>query len=73
MKEGKRAKYTSQTTEIWKGKYSEEGVAIKILRVYRDDPLAQRVKSVSALRDSRTRVFSCAVLTKNRSTAWKRF
>ena len=47
MKEGSRAQRISQVTEIWKGRYNDEVVALKILRVPRDDPHVHETKSVS--------------------------
>ena len=47
MKEGGRAQRISQVTEIWKGRYNDEVVALKILRVPRDDPHVHETKSVS--------------------------
>lgn len=52
MKEGECAQRISQVTEIWKGEYNDEVVALKILRVPREDPRAQKAKSVSMWRDS---------------------
>ena len=55
-KEGDRAQYISRTTEIWRGTYSGEVVALKILRVPRDDPHMphiERTRSVSASLDPR--------------------
>ena len=48
-KEGDNAQHISKakTTEIWKGRYKDEVVALKVLRVPRDDPHIQRAKSVS--------------------------
>ena len=58
VKEGKYAKHTSNTTEIWKGKYKGKEVALKILRVHRDDPQAQAVElSVSLSWNFQTRHF----------------
>ena len=47
MKEGGRAQRISQVTEIWKGRYNDGVVALKILRVPRDDPHVHETKSVS--------------------------
>jgi len=47
MKEGDCAQRISQVTEVWKGRYKDEVVALKVLRVPRDDPQVQRTKSVS--------------------------
>ena len=58
VKEGQYAQHVSQTTEIWKGRYKEGYVALKILRGLRDDPLSHKAQSVSAFGDSRARVFS---------------
>jgi len=44
-KEGEYAQRISKATEIWKGRYKDEVVALKILRLPRDDPYIQRVKS----------------------------
>jgi len=37
-------------TEIWKGRYNGDVVALKVLRVPRDDPQMQGIKSVSTSR-----------------------
>ena len=58
MKEGHHAQHVSPVTEIWKGRYNEKEVALKLIRVHRDDPQAEIVQSVSMSRDSRTTVFS---------------
>ena len=58
MKEGDHAQHVTPVTEIWKGRYNEREVALKLIRVHRDDPQAETVQSVSASRDSRTAVFS---------------
>lgn len=47
-REGERAQRNSKVTEIWKGKCNGEVVALKVLRVPRDDPQVQRTKTVSA-------------------------
>ena len=52
MKEGNHPQHVTLETEIWKGRYNNEVVALKILRVPRDDPQIQKVKSVSVPRDS---------------------
>lgn len=48
VKEGTCAQRISRVTEIWKGRYQGEEVALKIIRVSKaqDDPEAQRSKSV---------------------------
>ena len=50
VKEGDRPQCISQVTEIWKGRYNDEAVALKILRVPRDDHV-QRNKSASIGRE----------------------
>ena len=52
MKEGDIPKYRHPTgaTEIWKGKYKGDVVALKVLRVPKDDPQMQGIKSVSMSR-----------------------
>ena len=52
MKEGNHAQHITVVTEIWKGRYNNEVVALKILRMARDDPQIQRTKSVSVSHDS---------------------
>ena len=47
MKEGDNPQHRTLMTEIWKGRYNNEVIALKILRVPRDDPQIQRTKSVS--------------------------
>lgn len=56
MKEGDRAQRISQVTEIWKGRYNGEVVALKVLRAPRDDPHVRRTKSVSMSCDSQGEV-----------------
>jgi hypothetical protein len=43
----------SKATEIWKGRYKGEAVALKVIRVPQDDPYIQRTKSVSGSCDLR--------------------
>ena len=52
VKEGEIPKHQrrSGVTEIWKGLHNGDVVALKVLRVSRDDPQMQRIKSVSTLR-----------------------
>jgi len=52
VKEGDIPKYRHPTgaTEIWKGKYKGDVVALKVLRVPKDDPQMQGIKSVSMSR-----------------------
>ena len=52
MKEGDIPKYRHSTgvTEIWKGQYNGDVVALKVLRIPRDDPQMQGIKSVSTSR-----------------------
>jgi len=52
-KEGEYAQHISKATEVWKGRYKGEVVALKILRLPRDDPYIQRAKSVSGSCDLR--------------------
>ena len=52
-KEGEYPQHISKATEIWKGRYEGKAVALKILRLPRDDPYIQRVKTVSGLCDLR--------------------
>jgi hypothetical protein len=47
VKGGGPAQRISQVTEIWKGRYNDELVALKVLRVPRDDPQVGGIKSVS--------------------------
>ena len=47
LKEAGPAQHISQVTEILKGRYNDEVVALKVLRVPRDDPQAGGIKSVS--------------------------
>ena len=46
-KEGDRPQYTSHATEIWKGRYRDEEVELKILKVSPQDPKILAFKSVS--------------------------
>ena len=52
VKEGYSAQQISRVIEIWKGRYDGDVVALKVLRVPRDDPHIQRTKSVSTSRRS---------------------
>jgi len=47
MKEGDCAQRISQSTEIWRGRYNNGVVALKVLRVLRDGPHVQKTRSVS--------------------------
>ena len=47
VKEEGPAQRISQVTEIWKGRYNDKVVALKVLRVPRDDPQVGGIKSVS--------------------------
>jgi hypothetical protein len=47
VKGGGPAQRISQVTEIWKGRYNDELVALKVLRVPREDPQVGGIKSVS--------------------------
>ena len=49
VKEGDRPQRISNTAEIWKGRYKDEAVMLKILRVSRQDPHILGLKSVSML------------------------
>lgn len=49
--EGAYPQRASRVSEIWKGKYQGEEVALKVLRVLRGDPDIHRMTSVSASRD----------------------
>ena len=51
MKEGDHPHRTSKAAEIWKGRYNDRAVALKILIVPRDDPRARKTKSVSTSRE----------------------
>ena len=52
MKEGEIPEYRhrSGVTEIWKGRHNGDIVALKVLRVARDCPQMQKIKTVSMLR-----------------------
>ena len=41
VKQGDRAQRTSQVTEIWKGTYNGEEVALKLLRLSQDDQIGR--------------------------------
>ena len=49
VRQGDQAKRVSQMTEIWKGTYDGEVVALKVLRLSRDDPDIQVAQKVKAL------------------------
>ena len=51
VKQGNHAQHTSWMTEIWKGVYDGETVALKGLRLSQDDPDTQMAKQVSMLYD----------------------
>ena len=46
-KEGDHPYRTSRAAEIWKGRYDDKAVALKILRLPRGDPRVLKTKSVS--------------------------
>ncbi|KAF9650321.1 kinase-like protein [Thelephora ganbajun] len=46
VKEGDCAQRNSRVAEIWKGRYRDAVVALKVLRVSQDDPHMQRTKSL---------------------------
>ena len=56
VKEGDRPQCISQVTEIWKGRYNDEAVALKVLRVPRDDHV-QKNKSASVKQEARSSSF----------------
>ena len=47
MKEGDRPQRISQVTEIWKARCGDEAVALKVIRISRDDPRAKKARAVS--------------------------
>ena len=47
VKRGEHPQRISKVTEIWKGVYRDEVVALKVLRVPQDNPHAQRTRRVS--------------------------
>ena len=49
VKQGARAQHTSQTTEIWKGRYDAKVVALKVFVVPRGDPHEHRARNVRML------------------------
>ena len=49
MKQGDAPQHTSRATELWKGVYNGQVVALKILRVHEGDPQVALVKSVRML------------------------
>ena len=51
VKEGDHPQRATLVTEIWKGKYNDKKVGLKILKVPQDYPHVKAVKSVSAPRD----------------------
>jgi len=46
-REGDRPNRTSKAADIWKGRYNGKVVALKVLRLPRDDPRLQKTKRVS--------------------------
>jgi len=52
-KDGDCATRISHLTEIWRGRYNGEVVALKVFRVSQDDPHIQRTKGVRMSRDPR--------------------
>jgi hypothetical protein len=58
VKEGSYPYRSSRVTEIWTGKYKGKEVAIKVLRVSRDNSDVQKAKSVSISRDKGGRCVS---------------
>ena len=53
IKEGDHPQRISKAVEIWKGRYNDKVVALKVLSVPRDDPHVQRTKGVSTLHITR--------------------
>ena len=51
MREGDHSKRISESIEIWKGRYKDEVVALKVLKVSRQDPHVLAFTRVSTLRD----------------------
>ena len=47
VREGDRSKRISQVIEIWKGRYKDEVVALKVLKVPRQDPQILAFEGVS--------------------------
>ena len=47
VREGYHFQRISLVIEIWKGRYKDEGVALKVLKVSREDPHILAFKSVS--------------------------
>ena len=50
VREGDRSQRMSQVIEIWKGRYKDEVVALKVYKVSRQDPHRLQFKSVSVPR-----------------------
>jgi len=63
MKEGDHPQSTSQGTEIWKGGYNGEVVAITVLREPEGDSHVRNTKRVSVSSDSQSVGWFAAVLT----------
>ena len=63
MKEGNYPKSTSQLTEIWKGRYDGEVVALKVLRGPGGDHCTWEAYEVSILCDSQSGELLVVVLT----------
>jgi hypothetical protein len=50
IKTGTHSQVTSQVAEVWKGKYKDGQVALKIFRIPPNDPKFQRIKKVCLFR-----------------------
>jgi len=59
VREGDHSQRISQEIEIWKGRYKDEVVALKVPRVSRQGFDVLALKSVSMERDHRPRVDRC--------------
>jgi len=56
MREGDYSQHISQVIEIWKGRYKDKVVALKVFKVSPQDPQISAFKKVSTLRDPWRRI-----------------
>ena len=65
VREGDHSQHVSQAIEIWKGRYKDELVALKVLKISRQDPHISAFTRVSRPRDSWGRGLLIINLTDN--------
>ena len=63
MREGDHSKHITQAIEVWKGRYKDEVVALKVFKVPRRGPHTLEFQSVSMPRSETSRGSLFVVLT----------